>query len=53
MVYKFYSKYNKDKEAIDTTVAFSRLQAAKMFAFRKKLTLKEFLNIYYIPKTTK
>ena len=46
MIFKFYSKINKDQETIGRTVATSRLQAAKLFAERKQLSLKEFLKIF-------
>jgi hypothetical protein len=35
---------------IDSVDAVSRLSAAKFFAARKKLTLKEFLKIFIISK---
>jgi hypothetical protein len=48
MKYGYYSKIDLNEEIIAKTLAFSRLQAAKMFAFKKNLTLKQFLNIYTI-----
>jgi hypothetical protein len=46
MIFKFYSRKDKDQETIGRTVTTSRLQAAKMFAERKHLPLKEFLKIF-------
>jgi hypothetical protein len=51
MIFKFYSKIDKEKEAIGITVGFSRLEAAKTFAKRKQLPLKEFLKIFSVEKT--
>lgn len=49
-MYGYYSKIDKNKEIISKTIALSRLQAAKFFALRKRLTLKEFLNIYSVER---
>ncbi len=46
MVYGFYNKADKNEEIINRMVTFSRLQAAKLFAERKQLPLKEFLKIF-------
>ena len=46
MIFKFYSRNDKNQETIGRTVTTSRLQAAKMFAERKQLSLKEFLKIF-------
>ena len=46
MIFKFYSRKDKDQETIGRTVTTSRLQAAKLFAERKQLPLKEFLKIF-------
>ena len=46
MIFKFYNRYDKNQETIGRVVTTSRLQAAKMFAERKQLPLKEFLKIF-------
>jgi hypothetical protein len=46
MIFKFYSRRDKDQETIGRVIASSRLQAAKIFAERKQLPLKEFLKIF-------
>lgn len=48
MVFGYYSRNDRHQEVITRTVTFSRLQAAKVFAERKQLPLKEFLKIYAI-----
>lgn len=48
MVFGYYSRNDKHQEVITRTVTFSRLQAAKVFAERKQLPLKEFLKIYAV-----
>jgi hypothetical protein len=50
MVYGFYTKLDKNEEIINRIVTFSRLQAAKLFAERKQLSLKSFLKIYSVKK---
>lgn len=50
MVYGFYSKTDKNEEIINRIVILSRLQAAKIFAERKQLSLKSFLKIYSVKK---
>ncbi len=46
MIFKFYNRNDRNQETIVRTVTTSRLQAAKMFAERKQLPLKEFLKIF-------
>jgi len=46
MIFKFYNRNDKDQETIGRAVATSRLQAAKLFAERKCLPLKEFLKVF-------
>ena len=46
MIFKFYNRNDKNKETIGHVVTTSRLQAAKLFAERKQLPLKEFLKIF-------
>jgi hypothetical protein len=46
MLFKFYSRNDKTQETIGRVLASSRLQAAKIFAERKQLPLKEFLKIF-------
>ena len=48
--YYFYAKNNWEQEPISTTLASSRLSAAKFFAARKNLTLKSFLSIYSVSR---
>ena len=48
--FSFYSRVDKSQEAISTTVASSRLSAAKKFAQTKQLPLKDFLRIFGISK---
>jgi len=48
MVFGYYSRNSKHQEVISRTVTTSRLQAAKIFAERKQLPLKEFLKIYTV-----
>ena len=48
--YYFYSRIDNNQEAIDTTRAFSRLQAANYFASRKQMNLKQFLSIFAVSK---
>ena len=50
MLYGFYSRNNIDQEIISRTIALSRLSAAKIFAERKNLDLKTFLEIYSVKK---
>ena len=46
MIFKFYNRNDRNQETIGYAVTTSRLQAAKMFAERKQLPLKEFLKIF-------
>jgi len=48
--FSFYSRVDKDQEAISTIIAGSRLSAAKKFAHIKQLPLKDFLRIFGISK---
>ena len=48
MIFKFYSRNDKDQEKIGRVVTTSRLQAAKLFAERKQLPLKEFLKVFSV-----
>ena len=48
--YYFYVKNDWQQEPISRIIASSRLAAAKYFAERKNLTLKDFLNIYSISR---
>ena len=50
MIFKFYNRNDKDQETIGRVVTTSRLQAAKLFAERKQLSLKSFLKIYSVKK---
>ena len=46
MIFKFYNRNDKNQEIIGRVVTTSRLQAAKLFAERKQISLKEFLKIF-------
>jgi hypothetical protein len=48
MIFKFYSRIDKDQETIGRVVTTSRLQAARLFAERKQLPLKEFLKVFSV-----
>jgi len=48
MIFVFYNKNDKNQEIIGRTIGFSRLEAAKYFAGRKRLPLKEFLKIFSV-----
>lgn len=48
--YVFYSKNDPEKESYGMTLSFSRLQAARGFAERKRLPLKVFLRIYQVSR---
>lgn len=48
--YSFCYRNQYTGEVIDSVYAVSRLSAAKFFAARKQLTLKEFLKIFTISK---
>ena len=53
MIFKFYNRNDKNQETIGRVVTTSRLQAAKLFAERKQLPLKEFLKIEYVSNKRK
>ncbi len=46
MIFGFYNKMDKNQEIIGRKMSFSRLEAAKHFAERKQLPLKQFLKIF-------
>ena len=46
MIFAFYYRNDKNQETISRTVSTSRLNAAKYFAARKQLDLKEFLKVF-------
>ena len=46
MIFGFYNRTDKTEEIISRSVNTSRLEAAKKFAERKQLPLKEFLKIF-------
>lgn len=46
--YKYYLRNDPTKESVGSCYAFSRLNAAKTFAFKKHLTLKDFLRIWAV-----
>jgi hypothetical protein len=48
MIFGFYNKTDETQEIINRTVSTSRLNAAKHFADRKQLPLKEFLKIFTV-----
>lgn len=48
--YYFYAINDWHQEPISKTLASSRLSAAKYFAARKNLPLKQFLKIYSISR---
>jgi len=48
MIFKFYSRIDKDQETIGRVVTTSRLQAVRLFAERKQLPLKEFLKVFSV-----
>jgi len=48
MIFGFYNKNDKNQEIIGRVVMTSRLQAAKLFAERKQLPLKEFLKVFSV-----
>ena len=48
--YYFYSRRDKSKEPINSTISISRLKAATYFAKLKQLTLKSFLEIFAVSK---
>jgi len=48
--FSFYSLVDSSQEAIGSTIAFTRLSAAKYFAERKHLSLKNFLSIFSVTR---
>jgi hypothetical protein len=46
MIFGFYNRNDINEELISRTMSKSRLNAAKYFAERKQLPLKEFLKIF-------
>ena len=48
--YYYYAKLDKSTEAVDKIFTTGRLAAAKHFANRKNLPLKEFLKIWSVSK---
>jgi hypothetical protein len=48
MIFGYYSKFDETEEIISKTIGFSRLQAAKHFAYRKQLDLKVFIKLYSV-----
>jgi hypothetical protein len=48
--YVFYSRRDSEKESYGYVISFSRLQAARSFAERKRLSLKDFLRIYEVSR---
>ena len=52
MIYKFYSKYDKHKEAIGKIEAKDYKEAINHFAEFKKLPLEKFNKIYEVTNNT-
>ena len=48
--YYFYSRNDLDKEPVSWIDVPNRLKAAKLFAKRKQMSLKQFLSIFTISK---
>lgn len=48
MIFGFYNRQDRSEEVINRTFSTTRLNAAKYFAQRKQLPLKEFLKIFAI-----
>lgn len=48
--YSYYSRWCNDCEQLGTVVELSRLKAARYFAKRKQLSLKDFLRLFKISK---
>ena len=48
--YRFYSRKDSLKESYGCVISFSRLDAAKVFAEKKRLPLKEFLRIFEVSR---
>ena len=52
MIYKFYSKYDKDKETVGKTEAKNYKEALNYFADLKKLPLDKFNKLYEVTNNT-
>jgi len=48
--YYFYSKIDKTQEPVMSTLAWSRLEAAKHFAKVKQMNLKQFLSVFNVSR---
>jgi len=48
--FSFYSRTDGSQEPVGSTVAFSRLAAARYFAERKHLPLKSFLSLFTVTR---
>lgn len=48
--FSFYTRVDSSQEAIGTTLASSRLAAARKFAQTKQLPLKDFLRIFSVSR---
>lgn len=48
--YYFYSRNDQSQEAVMSAYTFGRLKAAKYFAERKQLDLKQFLSIFAVSR---
>ena len=48
--YYFYSRNDLDKEPVSWIDVPNRLKAAKLFAKRKQMSLKQFLSIFTVSK---
>jgi hypothetical protein len=46
----YYIRHDKTKEPLDKVMTTSRLKAAKLFADKKQLPLKDFLKLFAIEK---
>ena len=52
MIYKFYSKYDKNKEAIGKVEARNYREALNHFAEKKKLPVDQFTKLYEVTNNT-
>ena len=52
MIYKFYSKYDKNKEAVGKIEARDYKEALNYFSEKKKLSLKQFSKLYEVTNNT-
>ena len=50
--YWYYSRHDKSCEALGKVLSISRYRAAEFFSIRKCLSLKSFLKLYGVGKTT-